>query len=90
VAADTKPSLARGYTPNELARMLRVGPDKVRAWIARGELRAVNTAAALCSRPRFVVLPEHLAEFAARRAAAPPPRPARRIKGTTMVDFYPD
>ena len=30
----------RGMTPRELARVLRVSPDRVRAWIASGELGA--------------------------------------------------
>jgi excisionase family DNA binding protein len=85
--ADAPP--AAGMTVAEVARRYRVSPDKVRAWIARGELKAVNTAAALCGRPRFVVLPQHLAAFEQRRGAAPPPRPPRR-KQTAKVDYYPD
>jgi hypothetical protein len=69
--ADSPLPPAAGLTVRDVARRYRVGGDKVRLWIARGELAAVNTAAALCGKPRFVVLPEHLAAFERRRAAAP-------------------
>jgi hypothetical protein len=29
---------ARGLTPNELAKVLRVSPDRVRQWITAGQL----------------------------------------------------
>lgn len=69
--------------------MLRVNPDKVRGWIKRGELRAVNVAGVRCGRPRLVVLPHHLAEFESRPAAAPPPMPPKGRKRTHAVDDYP-
>ena len=82
---------AHGLTPRELARMLRVNPDKVRAWIKKGELKATNTAAALRGRPRWMILPDALAEFSRRRSSAPPPKPPRRkILRTDFIDFYPD
>jgi hypothetical protein len=76
-------------TVADVARRYRVGADKVRNWIARGELKAINTAAALCGRPRWVVLPEDLQAFEARRASGPPPPPAPRQKRTPGFDFYP-
>jgi hypothetical protein len=81
----------RGWTPNELAALIRVSPDRVRSWIASGELGAINTARVGCGRPRFVVLPHHLAAFERRRAAAQPtpaPRRGRRLIGA--VDYYAD
>jgi hypothetical protein len=78
-----------GYTPNELAPLLRVSPDKVRRWIEAGELLAINTAAAKCGKPRYVVLPEHLRAFARRRSAAQPKVQPRR-KRRTVRDYYPD
>jgi excisionase family DNA binding protein len=86
---DTVP---RGYTPNELARLLRVSADRVRAWIRSGELAAINTAPHRCGRPRFIVLPDHLEAFKKRRAAATPEaRPARRRRQRTgEVDYFPD
>jgi hypothetical protein len=70
--------------------LLRVRPDHVRGWIVRGELGAVNVAPNKYARPRFVVLPHHLAEFERRRSAATPPKPARRRKPPYAVDYFPD
>jgi hypothetical protein len=54
---------ARGRTVADLAARFRVSPDKVRAWIKRGELAAVNTATSLAGRPRYLVTPEAVAAF---------------------------
>jgi hypothetical protein len=77
-------------TVADVARRYRVSPDKVRAWIARGELVAVNTAAALCGKPRWVILPDALAAFERRRTSVPPPKPPRRRRTAGFVDYYPD
>jgi hypothetical protein len=82
-----------GLTVRDVARRYRVDEDKVRGWIARGELRAVNTASVLCGRPRWVVSPDALAEFERRRAGGPPPKPPKpkRARRTNAeIDFYPD
>lgn len=81
---------AIGLTVADVARRYRVGEDKVRSWIAKGELKAINTATVLCGKPRFVVLPDHLAEFEKLRAAGPAPKPQRRKRPTQPIDFYPD
>jgi transposase len=83
-------STLTGLTVRDVAHRYRVGEDKVRTWIASGELAAVNTASAICGRPRWVVLPDHLAAFEQRRSSAPAPMPARRRKSINLVDFYPD
>jgi hypothetical protein len=76
-------------TVADVARRHRVGEDKVRFWIARGELHAINTAAVLCGRPRWVILPEALAEFEERRAGGPAPKPPRRRRRPEPHDYYP-
>jgi transposase len=81
---------AAGLTVRDVARRYRVGEDKVRAWIGRGELAAVNTAAVLCGRPRWVILPDALVAFERRRAGGPPPKPARRKRRVTEIDYFPD
>src|SRR5215469_7409447 len=83
-------ALLRGYTPRELARMLRVSPDRVRHWIRSGQLGAIDTATARCRRPRFVILPHHLEEFERRLKVSPPAKPERRRRLTAATDYYPD
>ncbi len=68
----------RAVSPNELARRLAVKPQKVLAWIARGELHAVNLADRTGGRPRWKILPEALAEFFASRQSTPTTAPRRR------------
>jgi transposase len=81
---------ARGLTTADVAARYRVSEDKVRTWIARGELRAINTASATCGKPRYVVPPDALAEFERRRSAAEPPKPVRRRRTPTQHDYFPD
>jgi hypothetical protein len=88
--ADIPLTPPRGLTPREVGRLLRVSPDRIRQWIVSGELLALNMARHRCGKPRFVVMPEHLAEFTRRRRVSPPPRPAKRRKKTMAVDYYPD
>ena len=87
---DTNP--IRGWTVRELARYLRIGPDRVRAMIRRGELGAVSTAPTRSGRPRFIVLPHHLLEWERRHQAATTHTPAtrRRRRRTQPIDYYPD
>jgi transposase len=82
--------IAAGLTVRDVARRYRVGADKVRTWIRRGELLAINTAGALCGKPRWVVSPDALAEFERRRAGGPPPKTQRRTRKPALVDYYPD
>jgi transposase len=85
---DTLP--ARGYTVRDLARRYRVSEDRVRVWIARGELVALNTRDVRCGRPRWVVTAEALVAFERSRQAKPPAPSPKRRKRTMAVDFYPD
>jgi transposase len=81
-----------GWTVPETARYFRVSPDKIRSWIKRGELSAINTSTARCGRPRYVITPSALAAFERGRAVAAPSagKHKRRRKQTCLVDYYPD
>ena len=80
-----------GMTPREVARRYRVSAEKVRAMIERGELGALNLVSARSGKPRYVVLPEHLAAFEHKRAAAAPkPAPAKKPRHPAgFVDYFP-
>lgn len=84
------PEAGPGYTTADVAKRFRVGEDRVRAWIARGLLRAINTSDAGCAKPRFVIPPEALVAFEKARSAAPLPKPVRRRRPSGQTDFFPD
>jgi hypothetical protein len=81
---------ARGLTVRDVALRYRVGEDKVRRWIKAGELAAINTAATLCGKPRYVVTVEAIKRFDARRTVCPPPKTERRRRQSGVTDYYPD
>ena len=68
----------RFLTPPQIAKVLGVGPDKVAAFIERGELIAVNTS--LSTRPRWKVDPESLRRFLESRSNSPKPAKRRATK----------
>ena len=84
--------LTTGLTVKQLAMRYRVSPDKIRNWIRRGELRALNVASRLCGRPRFVITADAHADFERGRHAATPdaPKPRRQRRPANVIDFYPD
>jgi hypothetical protein len=88
--APSDPDSTAGLTVADAARRYRVSPDKVRGWIARGELAAVNTATVICGKPRWVIMPEALAAFEAIRRGGPAPKPPRRMRRRHLIDYYPD
>ena len=47
------------YKVGELAKILRVSPDKIRSWIRSGELGAVNVANVRCAKPQFIIRAHH-------------------------------
>lgn len=80
----------RGLTVAEVATRHRVGEERVRGWIASGALRAINTADVACGKPRYVILPEALAEFEQSRTAGPPPKvPRRRRRPVAGREWFP-
>ena len=83
---DTHP----GYTVRDLAKRWRIGVDKVRKFLDRGELVAVNVADSHAAKPQWRIMHESVERFERRRSSqsttAPQPR-RRRTKA--LVDFYP-
>ena len=68
-------------TVPEVAKLLRVRPDKVLAWIRSGRLRGYNVAEKENGRPKYRINPADLEAFIQRRAVtqpAPKGRPAGR------------
>jgi hypothetical protein len=88
--SDTPLSIT-GFTIRDLARRWRIGGDKIRSFLRRGELVGVNVATNVSGRPQWRITAESVERFEQRRSSAPPPRPARRRKlRTGFVDYYPD
>jgi excisionase family DNA binding protein len=59
-------------TVPEVAKLLRVRPDKVLAWIRSGRLRGYNVAEKEQGRPKYRVNPSDLDDFAKRRCVIQP------------------
>jgi excisionase family DNA binding protein len=76
-------------TPREIAERYRVSEDKIRAWIARGELRAFNVANRQGGRPRWRIHRADLELFEARRTPGRPVvrAPKRRPRGDVTQYF---
>jgi excisionase family DNA binding protein len=73
----------------EVARRLRVSPDKVLVWIHRGELRAVNVATNRSGRPRYrVALADMLTFEAGRQAVVPTVQRRRPRPGNNVVAYF--
>jgi hypothetical protein len=81
--------LLDGYSVADLCRRWRIGADKVRAFLRRGELVGVNVAACLAGRPQWRITAESVERVEQRRSSAPTPRPARRTQRIALVDYYP-
>lgn len=80
-----------GLTPREFARLFRMSHDRAPAMILRGELQAVNMAVTRCGKPRFLIMPDHVAEFQrVRQAVTAPPKVQRRKRQAGTMDYYPD
>jgi len=65
----TSPALS----PPQVARQLAVKPDTVLAWIAAGELAAVDVRRPGAKRPRWRITQDSLDAFHRRRSARPTP-----------------
>lgn len=71
----------RPLTVPEVAKLLRVRPNKVLSWIRSGRLRGYNITERETGRPKYRINPSDLDAFAQRRAVTQPipkGRPAGR------------
>lgn len=71
----------RFFTPTQLAKEIGVAPEKILAWIRKGELRAINIAERRNGRARWRVSSDDWAAFLDSRANSKPaskPAPKRR------------
>jgi excisionase family DNA binding protein len=77
-------------TPPQVAKQLGVSPDKILAWIRKGELDATNVATVGSARPRYRISEEDLAKFqGTRQNVKPPPKPPRRRKtDPNVIEFF--
>ncbi len=80
----------RGYSVTDLCIRWKVGADKIRAFLRRGELVGVNLATNLSARRQWRITSESVERFERRRTSTPPPKPARRHRRRQEIDFYPD
>lgn len=81
---------AHGYSVADLCCRWKVGADKVRAFLRRGELVGVNVADDLAGKPQWRVTPESVEAFERRRTSAPPPKAVRRRRkpDPAEVQYY--
>lgn len=66
-------------TVPEVAKFLRVSPDKVLSWIRSGRLRGYNVAERENGRPKYRVNPDDLQSFMQQRAITQPAPKGRPV-----------
>lgn len=72
-------------TPAQVAALLGVSADKIRAWIASGELKATNVALRRSRLPRWRIAETDLESFKLSRQAQPAARSAQRSHRSPRV-----
>jgi excisionase family DNA binding protein len=77
-------------TVPEVAKFLRVSPDKVLSWIRSGRLRGFNVAETETGRPKYRVSPEELEAFINVRMPFQPPRRGRPVGRRRRFPALPD
>ena len=77
----------RALTVPEVAKFLRVSPDKVLSWIRSGRLRGYNIAERENGRPKYRVNPDDLDAFTQNRAVTQPAPKGRPVGRRRFVDI---
>lgn len=75
-------------TTQQVAKRYGIARTKVLGWIRCGELRAINVASNVASRPRWVVSPAELDRFELIRSSQPAPQPVRKQKNRVPRTYY--
>lgn len=80
------------YAPKQIAERYGVGEHKVLAWIAAGDLQAVNVGTRRNGgKPRWRITQESLDAFERARSSRPAPEPtrrARKVKRPAATQFF--
>jgi excisionase family DNA binding protein len=76
-------------TVPEVAKLLRVSPDKVLSWIRSGRLRGYNIAERENGRPKYRVNPDDLQSFTQQRAITQPAPRGRPAAGRRRIPAIP-
>ena len=69
---------SESLTPPQVAKMLKVNPDKVLNWIRAGKLHAVNVTAKPGGRPRYRIAMGDVEAFRKGPRTSSPKKPSRR------------
>lgn len=72
------------FTPPQAAKLLKINPDKVRAWISSGRLPAIDISTT--SRPRWRIKRGDVNDL--RRTTAPPTRRVTRKTDPDVTEYY--
>ena len=79
---------AQALTPPRLAALWGCSPERIVALIRAGRLRGFTTSDPGCSRPRWKIPPDAVAEFEARNRPSTSSKPARsRQKPAGFVEY---
>jgi hypothetical protein len=80
----------RGYSIADLSRRWKIGSDKIRSFLRRGELIGIKVASDPAGRPQWRITQASVEAFERRRSSAPAPKPARRRMQRAPVDYLAD
>ena len=82
------PAAQAFYTPPQVAELLGIDHGKVIAWIATGELVAVDISQSVGGRPRWRISHSALTRFLEGRQSRPPVKASRRRKSADEGRYY--
>jgi hypothetical protein len=84
------PLPAGGFSVADLCRRWKIGGDKIRTLLRRGELVGINVATDRAGKPQWRVTAESVQRFEQARSSAPPPPRGRHRPRPEATDYYPN